>query len=93
MKIPRILFVIPVACGLALGAMTTEAIAQNECAVACRAEAKDCLFDARQTHEVCVEEDCSDLRDAYRSACLVDDPNDQVCDPARDAFPSARASS
>lgn len=61
--------------------------ATQACLETCRDTAKDCLFDAREGMKVCLEEaGCNELRDSYRSTCLVEDRDETACSEARTAL-------
>lgn len=61
--------------------------ATQECLATCREAARDCMFDARETGKLCLEESgCEELRTTYRSTCLVADRDVEACTAARTAL-------
>ena len=60
---------------------------EDECVEACRSQASDCRFDAREDLKQCLEDNgCTELREAFQDACLVDDRDEDACDAARAAI-------
>ena len=60
---------------------------EDECVEACRSQASDCRFDIHEDLKQCLEDSgCTELREAFQDACLVDDRDEDACDAARTAF-------
>lgn len=59
----------------------------RECVMDCRAEHRDCKFDAREAASQCLEEaGCDVLREDYRAECFAEERDDEACADARAAY-------